>query len=292
MLSPDELHRFQRHIRLPDVGLVGQQRLKAARLIVTGSAAGIAAELLRNSGVGRVDDRYDTAVPHLHLHASACTGRAWLLGFASESACATCAALAGYALPEDDADCFGAVAETTACLAVNASLQMLIEPGVRVGSLFLEYDARELSLRHESITRHPECHGCRDVNLTTEPLPRPATLPPTNSPRSGANDGEMHVEELQLRLQQDDAPIVIDVREHGERELGHIASSHWIPLRDVAAQAGELSREHEYVVYCKAGTRSAKAVRILRDAGFERVWNLQGGIMAWAERIDPSLPKY
>jgi adenylyltransferase/sulfurtransferase len=65
-----------------------------------------------------------------------------------------------------------------------------------------------------------------------------------------------------------------------------------IPLGEFPKRVGELDREVEIVIHCKSGMRSDKACGILREAGFPRVLNMKGGILAWSSRVDPSVPKY
>jgi adenylyltransferase/sulfurtransferase len=65
-----------------------------------------------------------------------------------------------------------------------------------------------------------------------------------------------------------------------------------IPLGELPARLSELDSAEEIVLQCKSGARSAKALKVLREAGFRKLQNLQGGITGWAEAVDPSLPKY
>ena len=85
---------------------------------------------------------------------------------------------------------------------------------------------------------------------------------------------------------------LVDVREPGEREINEIAGSICIPLGELSARFHELSTTKDVVVYCKVGERSAHAVEYLRTVGFERVFNLEGGIDRWAEDIDEALAGY
>ena len=84
---------------------------------------------------------------------------------------------------------------------------------------------------------------------------------------------------------------MLDVREPHEYQIVNI-KGHLIPLGDLPTRVHELDSSREIVVHCKSGARSAKAVDFLRQSGFKRVTNLTGGILAWADRIDSSLPKY
>jgi adenylyltransferase/sulfurtransferase len=102
---------------------------------------------------------------------------------------------------------------------------------------------------------------------------------------------DISVEELK-RLRDEKADFVlVDVREPHEVEICHLDGT-LIPLGQLAGRIGELDKDAHVVVYCRSGGRSAKAVEALRGAGFGNAWNVQGGILAWIERIDPSLTAY
>ncbi len=102
---------------------------------------------------------------------------------------------------------------------------------------------------------------------------------------------DMTVEELKQRLDRGDDLFVLDVREPNEFQICNLGG-HLIPLNDLPKRVGELDASREIVVHCKVGGRSAKAAEFLRQSGFSRVHNLAGGINAWAERVDPKMPKY
>jgi adenylyltransferase/sulfurtransferase len=101
----------------------------------------------------------------------------------------------------------------------------------------------------------------------------------------------MTVEELKQRLDRGDDLYVLDVREPHEYQICNLGGQ-LIPLNDLPKRVSELDSTREIVVHCKMGGRSAKAVDFLKQSGFTRVHNLAGGITAWAERIDPKVPKY
>jgi adenylyltransferase/sulfurtransferase len=84
---------------------------------------------------------------------------------------------------------------------------------------------------------------------------------------------------------------VLDVREPHEYQICNIGG-HLIPLNDLPNRLSELDKNSEIVAHCKMGGRSAKAVDFLRQSGFKNVRNLTGGILAWADRVDPRMPKY
>ena len=105
------------------------------------------------------------------------------------------------------------------------------------------------------------------------------------------SEWDISVEELaRLRAAGGDFRL-IDVREPREYEICNLGGE-LIPLGTLASRIAELPRDAHVVVHCRSGARSAQAVAVLRMAGFENAWNVNGGILAWIDRIDPSLTKY
>jgi adenylyltransferase/sulfurtransferase len=109
--------------------------------------------------------------------------------------------------------------------------------------------------------------------------------PPAQSP------WDISVEDLQKLRSSGASFVLVDVREPREYEICNLGGI-LIPLGQIPARIGELDPNAHIVVHCRSGARSANAVMALRDAGFANSWNVQGGILAWIERIDPSLTKY
>lgn len=99
-------------------------------------------------------------------------------------------------------------------------------------------------------------------------------------------------QELKARLDQGEDIFILDVREVAEAQVCKLAGSTLIPLGQLASRLGELDPNREIVVHCKLGGRSAKAADFLRSACFSQVKNLTGGIDAWAQKIDPTMPRY
>ena len=98
--------------------------------------------------------------------------------------------------------------------------------------------------------------------------------------------------ELKRLMDEDRMPVLIDVREPHEYEICRIKGSTLIPLGEVPARMHELNSADEIVVHCRSGARSAQAVDFLMRAGFRKIRNLQGGILAWSDEVDASVPKY
>jgi adenylyltransferase/sulfurtransferase len=99
-------------------------------------------------------------------------------------------------------------------------------------------------------------------------------------------------EELQSRLQAGDPWVVIVVREAHELEISSLPFAHHIPMGDIPTRLGEIDPAATTVVMCRSGGRSMQVARFLESRGFRSVSNLSGGILAWGERIDPSLRPY
>ena len=97
---------------------------------------------------------------------------------------------------------------------------------------------------------------------------------------------------LRARLDRGERLILLDVRDPHELAISQIDGGLLIPLSELAARLAELDPADEIVAYCRTGVRSARAVAMLRQAGFPRVHNLVGGINRWAEEVDGSLPRY
>jgi sulfur-carrier protein adenylyltransferase/sulfurtransferase len=160
-----------------------------------------------------------------------------------------------------------------------------------IGRLLL-IDALGMKFRELKLRKNPDCPACGthptvtkliDYNefcgIRGEEKPVETGIP------------EMQVEELKRRLEAGEDLYVLDVREPHEYQICNIGG-HLIPLGDLPKRVNELDSSREIVAHCRSGVRSAKAVGFLQQAGFKKVHNLAGGILAWADRVDPKMPKY
>jgi adenylyltransferase/sulfurtransferase len=161
-----------------------------------------------------------------------------------------------------------------------------------VGRLLL-YDALAMRFRELKLRRDPECPVCGDHPTVRQLIDYQQFC---GVPRGGeapaAKEGQMDVTELKAKIDRGDRFTLVDVREPHEYRIGRIPGSILIPLGELSKRVGELDGAAEVVVHCKSGGRSAKAVEFLKKAGFGNVSNLTGGILAWSDKIDPSVPKY
>ena len=106
--------------------------------------------------------------------------------------------------------------------------------------------------------------------------------------------GEVEAVELNERLSSEKPPFLLDVRQPHEWDIVNLEpkGAVMIPLAELRDRLDELPTDQEIVVYCRTGARSESAARLLAQEGFSRVFNFVGGIHAWVDEIDPSLPKY
>lgn len=103
---------------------------------------------------------------------------------------------------------------------------------------------------------------------------------------------EISVEELKAQVDAGTAPLVIDVREGWELDISRLGFARHLPMGEVGARMAELDPQTPLVVMCRSGGRSMQVCWFLEKRGFRSVSNLAGGILAWGERIDPSLRPY
>jgi rhodanese-related sulfurtransferase len=103
---------------------------------------------------------------------------------------------------------------------------------------------------------------------------------------------EISVQELKRRRDAGDQPLVLDVREAWELQLACIPDVVHVPMNEIPARLGELSRDAEIIVMCHAGGRSMRVAQYLSHQGFNNVANLAGGISAWSQAVDATVPQY
>ena len=160
-----------------------------------------------------------------------------------------------------------------------------------VGRLLL-VDALAMRFRELRLRKNPECPVC-GANPTVRELIDYQEFCGIRGEEAPASSGvpEIRPEELKARLDAGDDVFILDVREPHEYQICNIGG-HLIPLGELPARMNELDSSREIVAHCRSGVRSAKAVTLLRQAGFAKVKNLAGGILAWSDKVDPSVPKY
>jgi sulfur-carrier protein adenylyltransferase/sulfurtransferase len=177
-------------------------------------------------------------------------------------------------------------------MQATEAIKLILGAGEPLIGRLLLVDALAMRFRELKLRKNPDCPACGtqptikaliDYNefcgIRGEEKPVETQMP------------SITVEELKQLRDAGKEPFLLDVREPHEYQICNLGG-HLIPLNDLPKRVNELDSSREIVVHCKMGGRSAKAVDFLRQSGFTKVKNLTGGINAWAEKIDPKVPKY
>ena len=171
-------------------------------------------------------------------------------------------------------------------------VKLIIGVGEPLINRFMIYDALRMRFRELKLRKDPECPVCGENPTVTELIDYEQFCGILPASADAEESDDTTVEDLKGRLDRQDGVFVLDVREPQEYQICRIPDSTLIPLGDLPQRLTELEGHDDMVVHCKSGARSAKAVKLLREAGFSKAKNLRGGILAWIDRVDPSLPKY
>ena len=180
-------------------------------------------------------------------------------------------------------------------IQATEAVKVILDAGEPLIGRFLLFDALKMRFRELKVRKDPECPVCGDHPTVTELIDYEQFCGITSvvqDPEPSSSSDVATVEELKTRLDRKDAFLLLDVREQREFEICRIPGSVLIPLGELPSRLAELKGRDDMIVHCKSGVRSGKAVALLRGSGFAGARNLTGGILAWIDRIDPTLPKY
>src|SRR5262252_4047697 len=351
-LSNDEVKRYSRHLIMPEVGVDGQRKLKAARVLCIG-AGGLGSPVamyLAAAGVGTIGlvdfDVVDYSnLQRQILHSTPDVGKPKLQSAKEklealnpeidirthEVALSSQNALQLFE-PYDvifrfegqasvfaikDGPCYrclypeppppglvpscaeggvlGVLPGLIGVIQATETVKLIMGIGEPLIGRFLIYDALRMRFRELKLRKDPDCPVC-GTHPTIHKLidyeefcglrgqEQPVNTIPAGVP-------EITVEELKQQLDAKKDLFILDVREPHEYKICNL-NGYLIPLNDLPKRFQELDPNKELVVHCRSGARSAKAVTFLQQAGFTKAKNLKGGILAWADRIDPKVPKY
>src|SRR5512139_872287 len=189
----------------------------------------------------------------------------------------------------------GVLPGTIGTLQATEALKLILGVGEPLIGKLLLFNALDMSFDFVSLRKNPNCKVCGPDPEVTELIDYEAFCGvPGHDHDAGSVGGgwDITAPELAARMGQGNHLRLLDVREPHELQISHIEGATLIPLGQLASRLSELDSAEEMVVFCKAGTRSARALELLLSAGFRKVKNLQGGINAWAQEVDPSLPIY
>jgi adenylyltransferase/sulfurtransferase len=176
-------------------------------------------------------------------------------------------------------------------IQATETIKVILGMDTTLSGRLLLYNAQTMSFRELKLRRNPDRPEIKEL-IDYEQF---CGIPQTQEPETDIP--EMTVQELkQLMEQKSDDYVLIDVRNPNEYEIAKIPGATLIPLSEIEDGNGvekvkELTNGHRLIAHCKMGGRSAKALRILKDAGVEGT-NVKGGIRAWSQEIDSSVPEY
>ena len=184
-------------------------------------------------------------------------------------------------------------------IQATESIKLLLGAGSTLIGRLLLYDAWNMRFRELKLRRDPDCPVCGDHPTVRELIDYEqfcgVTQPAASAaPAALTSDFEVTVEQLNEIRKSGQPLYLLDVREPQEFQICRIPGSTLIPLGQLPARLNEVptaAGSPEIIVHCKSGVRSARAVRLLQERGIA-ARNLKGGILAWIDRIDPTLPKY
>ncbi|WP_182871015.1 molybdopterin-synthase adenylyltransferase MoeB [Stieleria mannarensis] len=175
-------------------------------------------------------------------------------------------------------------------LQATEAIKLILGIGESLSGRLLLLDALEMKFRELKVRRDPTCPLCGDAPTITAPIDYDQFC---GTPKQDAAQSPWDIEptELKRRLEAGQPLTILDVRKQHEYDICNLGGT-LIPLDELPTRLDELDRTRPIVVHCKLGMRSAKAVQILRDAGFPDVSNLNGGIIRWSKQIDPTVETY
>jgi len=175
------------------------------------------------------------------------------------------------------------------------AIKLIIGIGESLIGRLVSFDALKMHFKEFKIRRDPECPVCGEHPTIHGLIDYDQFCGISQVPVDAEKEltvAAITAAELKAKIDRKDPLVLLDVREPFEYDICKINGSKLIPLGELPARLSELDSADEIILQCKSGARSAKALKILQEAGFQKLANLQGGILSWAETIDPSLPKY
>jgi sulfur-carrier protein adenylyltransferase/sulfurtransferase len=190
----------------------------------------------------------------------------------------------------------GILPGTIGLIQATETVKLILGIGEPLVGRLLLYDALGMRFRELKLRKNPECPVCGEHRTITRLIDyhQFCGVPSPSAPaqETSVDEGEIEVTEVKAKLDRGDQFVLIDVREPHEYKICNIPAAKLIPLGEVPRRLHELDKDADIVIHCKSGMRSAKACGILKQAGFQHVRNMKGGILAWSDKVDPSVPKY
>jgi len=173
------------------------------------------------------------------------------------------------------------------------TIKLILGAGDPLAGRLLLFDALAMRFRELKLKRNPECPLCGEHRTITKLIDYEEFCGIRGEETPAMTDGiaEITPRDLKSRMDRGDDLFILDVREPHEYQICNLKGK-LIPLGELPRRVSELDSSKEMIVHCRSGKRSADAIHFLQKAGFKKLWNLKGGVLAWSDEVDPSMPKY
>ncbi len=187
----------------------------------------------------------------------------------------------------------GILPDLIGVIQATEALKLLLGRGESLSGRLLWIDALGMKFRELRVRRDADCPVCGDHPTILELIDYEAFCGIGVEDDTSADDvPEITATQLHRKLQRQPELRLLDVRNPNELEICSLEGALTIPLDQLSARTGELDPEWNVVVFCRSGVRSLRAIKQLQELGYSRLTNLKGGILAWADEIDPEMAKY
>ena len=187
-----------------------------------------------------------------------------------------------------EAGVLGVVPGLIGVMQAMEAIKLILGIGDNLVGRLLHIDTLSLRFREFKLKRDRDCPVCGEAPSIVEPIDYEQFC----SARSDTKIAALSPIELNDRLKKNEKIALIDVREPFEFEIARLPDARLLPLGKIATDFNEIPREGTAVVICKSGIRSARAIEFLRGHGFDNLLNLEGGMDAWREQVDPTMANY
>jgi adenylyltransferase/sulfurtransferase len=181
-------------------------------------------------------------------------------------------------------------------IQATEAIKIIMGQGQPLIGRLLIYDALAMTFRTLKVRKDPDCPICSANPKITELLPASEYRHLCGITEEEIGVDPASIEQISVRnaapLLQNNSAQFLDVRSPEEWQITHLPGAKHIPLDDLLTRANDLDSAQDYVVYCHHGMRSAKAIAGLQKLGFKKLKNLAGGIDAWSQNVDETVPRY
>jgi sulfur-carrier protein adenylyltransferase/sulfurtransferase len=194
-----------------------------------------------------------------------------------------------------EAGVLGVLPAIIGLVQATEALKLIIGTGETLLGRLMHFDALKMKFREFKLRRDPECAVCGENPTIFAPIDYERFCDTQTAEDDLETEGEVAAvspQELKRKMDAREPLTLVDVREWWEYDIAQIAGSKLIPLGELGERLAEVPREGIIVVQCHSGVRSEQGARLLQQAGFANVYNLEGGIEAWSRDVDPTVPRY